>query len=71
MPITRLAMTIVGIEAPRGIAVICRARVSDEIPTKLVVSIHVNWGRTRPSAEASSLHQSEGRTLLADTIQGD
>ena len=30
-----------------------RKQLSSEIPTKLVVSIHVNWGRTRPSAEAS------------------
>ncbi len=47
-----------------------RKQLSSEIPTKLVVSIHVNWGKNSSKRGGIVLHQSEGRsTLLADTIQ--
>ncbi|MFB4329443.1 N-acetylmuramoyl-L-alanine amidase [Paenibacillus sp. CR_12] len=47
-----------------------RKQLSSEIPTKLVVSIHVNWGKSASKRGGIVLHQSEGRsTLLAETIQ--
>ncbi len=47
-----------------------RKQLSSEIPTKLVVSVHVNWGKNSSKRGGIVLHQSEGRsTLLADTIQ--
>lgn len=47
-----------------------RKQLSSEIPTKLVVSVHVNWGKNSSRRGGIVLHQSEGRsTLLAETIQ--
>lgn len=47
-----------------------RKQLSEEIPTELVVSIHVNWGRNSSKRGGIVLHQSEGRSkALADAIQ--
>lgn len=47
-----------------------RKQLSSEIPTKLVVSVHVNWGKNTSKRGGIILHQSEGRSiLLADIIQ--
>ncbi|MGG3282322.1 N-acetylmuramoyl-L-alanine amidase [Paenibacillus solani] len=47
-----------------------RKQLSSEIPTKLVVSVHVNWGKNTSKRGGIVLHQSEGRSiLLADIIQ--
>ncbi|WP_442950405.1 N-acetylmuramoyl-L-alanine amidase [Paenibacillus sp. DMB20] len=47
-----------------------RKELSSEIPTKMVVSIHVNWGRNTSKRGGMVLHQSEGRSfLVAESIQ--
>lgn len=47
-----------------------RKQLSSEIPTSLVVSVHVNWGNNSSRRGGIVLHQSEGRSiLLADIIQ--
>lgn len=47
-----------------------RKQLSSEIPTKLVVSIHVNWGKNKSKSGGIVLHQAEGRSsLLAQSIQ--
>ncbi|MFC7680805.1 N-acetylmuramoyl-L-alanine amidase [Paenibacillus sp. GCM10028914] len=47
-----------------------RKQLSSEIPTKLVVSIHVNWGKNKSKRGGLVLHQAEGRSyMLAQSIQ--
>ncbi len=47
-----------------------RKQLSSEIPTELVVSIHVNWGKSSSNSGGIVLHQAEGRSfLLAQSIQ--
>ncbi|WP_054958005.1 N-acetylmuramoyl-L-alanine amidase [Paenibacillus dakarensis] len=47
-----------------------RKQLSSEIPTKLVVSIHVNWAKNKTKRGGIVLHQAEGRSsLLAECIQ--
>lgn len=47
-----------------------RKQLSSEIPTKLVVSIHVNWSKSTARSGGMVLHQAEGRSfLLAEAIQ--
>lgn len=47
-----------------------RKQLSSEIPTKLVVSIHVNWGKNKSKHGGVVLHQAEGRSaMLAESIQ--
>lgn len=47
-----------------------RKQLSSEIPTKLVVSIHVNWSKSKARSGGMVLHQAEGRSfLLAEAIQ--
>lgn len=47
-----------------------RKQLSSEIPTKLVVSVHVNWGKNKSKSGGIVLHQAEGRSaMLAQSIQ--
>lgn len=47
-----------------------RKELSNEIPTEMVVSIHVNWGKNASKRGGLVLHQAEGRSfLLAESIQ--
>ncbi|GAB6988667.1 N-acetylmuramoyl-L-alanine amidase [Paenibacillus pini] len=47
-----------------------RKELSQQIPTLIVVSLHVNWGRNPSKGGALVLHQNEGRSvLLASAIQ--
>ena len=47
-----------------------RKELSHQLPTLIVVSLHVNWGRNPSKNGALVLHQNEGRSvLLADSIQ--
>ncbi|HEY2495205.1 MAG TPA: N-acetylmuramoyl-L-alanine amidase [Paenibacillus sp.] len=47
-----------------------RKELSRQIPTLLVVSLHVNWGKSPAKKGPLVLHQNEGRSyLLADAIQ--
>lgn len=47
-----------------------RKGLSDELTTSIVVSLHVNWGRTPSKRGPLVLHQNEGRSaLLASAIQ--
>ncbi|UNK17037.1 N-acetylmuramoyl-L-alanine amidase [Paenibacillus sp. N3/727] len=47
-----------------------RKQLSSEIPTKMVVSIHVNWGKNKSKTGGIVLHQAEGRSsILAESIQ--
>lgn len=47
-----------------------RKELSRQIPTLLVVSLHVNWGKSPTKKGPLVLHQNEGRSyLLADAIQ--
>lgn len=47
-----------------------RKELSQQIPTLIVVSLHVNWGRNTAKRGALVLHQNEGRSvILADAIQ--
>ncbi|QCT03438.1 N-acetylmuramoyl-L-alanine amidase [Paenibacillus algicola] len=47
-----------------------RKQLSHEIPTAMIVSIHVNWAKNSSRSGGIVLHQPEGRsTLLAGCIQ--
>ncbi|MGF7045663.1 N-acetylmuramoyl-L-alanine amidase [Paenibacillus sp. DS2015] len=47
-----------------------RKELSRQVPTLLVVSLHVNWGKSPSKRGPLVLHQNEGRSyLLADAIQ--
>ena len=47
-----------------------RKQLSSEIPTKMVVSVHVNWGKGKSKRGGIVLHQAEGRSsMLAESIQ--
>lgn len=47
-----------------------RKELSSEIPTKMVISIHVNWGGNASKRGGMVLHQAEGRSfLVAESIQ--
>lgn len=47
-----------------------RKQLSKEIPTEVIVSIHVNWSKNTRSRGGIVLHQAEGRSsLLAKSIQ--
>ncbi|WP_438349814.1 N-acetylmuramoyl-L-alanine amidase family protein [Paenibacillus sp. FA6] len=47
-----------------------RKELSRSIPTQIVVSLHVNWGKRANSRGPLVLHQNEGRSfLLANIIQ--
>lgn len=47
-----------------------RKQLSKELPTKMVVSVHVNWGKNPSKGGGIVLHQAEGRsTALAAIIQ--
>ncbi|WP_052675937.1 N-acetylmuramoyl-L-alanine amidase [Paenibacillus sp. IHBB 10380] len=47
-----------------------RKELSRQIPTLLVISLHVNWGKSPAKRGPLVLHQNEGRSyLLADAIQ--
>lgn len=47
-----------------------RRQLSEEIPTEIIVSIHVNWSKNNKSRGGMVLHQKEGRSsLLAESIQ--
>ncbi|NMO95343.1 N-acetylmuramoyl-L-alanine amidase family protein [Paenibacillus lemnae] len=47
-----------------------RKQLSNEIPTAMVVSVHVNWGSNPSKRGGLVLHQAEGRSsLLAGFIQ--
>lgn len=47
-----------------------RKGLSDELPSDLIVSVHVNWSKREKSHGPVVLHQQEGRSyLLAESIQ--
>lgn len=47
-----------------------RKGLSDELPSDLIVSVHVNWSKKEKSHGPVVLHQREGRSyLLAESIQ--
>lgn len=47
-----------------------RKELSNEIPSDLIVSIHVNWSKREKSHGPVVLHQQEGRSyMLAESIQ--
>ncbi|WP_339159316.1 N-acetylmuramoyl-L-alanine amidase [Paenibacillus sp. FSL W8-0186] len=47
-----------------------RKQLSEELPSEIVVSLHVNWGRNRAKRGPIVLHQNEGRSaILAFSIQ--
>ncbi|WP_019636385.1 N-acetylmuramoyl-L-alanine amidase family protein [Paenibacillus fonticola] len=47
-----------------------RKQLSEELPSEIVVSLHVNWGRNKAKRGPIVLHQNEGRSvLLASSIQ--
>lgn len=47
-----------------------RKELSKQVPSEIVVSLHVNWGRNKIKRGPLVLHQNEGRSaMLADFIQ--
>ncbi|MEF2965413.1 N-acetylmuramoyl-L-alanine amidase [Paenibacillus sp. M1] len=47
-----------------------RKELSEQVPSSIVVSLHVNWGRNKTKRGPLVLHQDEGRSaLLANSLQ--
>lgn len=47
-----------------------RKQLSEELPSEIVVSLHVNWGKNKSKRGPIILHQTEGRSaFLASSIQ--
>lgn len=47
-----------------------RKQLSEELPSEIVISLHVNWGKNKSKRGPIVLHQSEGRSaFLASSIQ--
>lgn len=47
-----------------------RKQLSEELPSEIVISLHVNWGKNKSKRGPVVLHQTEGRSaILASSIQ--